>query len=251
MKKLIVSLFILLSMQNLFAKEKVIAKVPEASGIVYSQKSDTLFVVNDEGKIYEITTDGKLVKKLNIGKYDFEGITIDEKNSLLILAVEGDEKILVLSQNDFKIQNEIKIKRKYNNIEVLKKDSKNGIEGIALYEDKLYISNQSKNKYPKADSSVIVIVDYKLNKEKLKIKNIIDHGFTDISGLTFYKDTLYMISDNNNLLISYDIEKNKVIKEYKLSKKYAQEGLTFDKKGNLYIADDNGQVLKIKKFLDK
>ena len=80
MKKLIVSLFILLSMQNLFAKEKVIAKIPEASGIVYSQKSDTLFVVNDEGKIYEITTNGKLVKKLNIGKYDFEGITIDEIN---------------------------------------------------------------------------------------------------------------------------------------------------------------------------
>jgi uncharacterized protein YjiK len=248
MKKLILGFIILISIQNLFAKEKVIAKVPEASGIVYSEKSNTLFVVNDEGKIYELSTKGQILKKLNLGKYDLEGITIDEDKGLLILAIEGDEKILVLNQDNFKILNEIKIKRKYKKINVLKKDSKNGIEGIVLFKDKLYISNQSKNKYPKADSSVIVIVDYDLNKKKLKIKNIIDHGITDVSGLTFYKDTLFMISDKNNLLLSYDIKNNKIIKKYKLSKKYAQEGLTFDKKGNLYIEDDNGQILKIKKF---
>ena len=248
MKKLILGFLILFSIQNLFAKEKVIAKVPEASGIVYSEKSNTLFVVNDEGKIYELSTKGQILKKLNLGKYDLEGITIDEDKGLLILAIEGDEKILVLNQDNFKILNEIKIKRKYKKINVLKKDSKNGIEGIVLFKDKLYISNQSKNKYPKADSSVIAIVDYNLNKKKLKIKNIIDHGITDVSGLTFYKDTLFMISDKNNLLLSYDIKNNKIIKKYKLSKKYAQEGLTFDKKGNLYIADDNGQILKIKKF---
>ena len=248
MKKLILGFIILISIQNLFAKEKVIAKVPEASGIVYSEKSNTLFVVNDEGKIYELSTKGQILKKLNLGKYDLEGITIDEDKGLLILAIEGDEKILVLNQDNFKILNEIKIKRKYKKINVLKKDSKNGIEGIVLFKDKLYISNQSKNKYPKADSSVIVIVDYDLSKKKLKIKNIIDHGITDVSGLTFYKDTLFMISDKNNLLLSYDIKNNKIIKKYKLSKKYAQEGLTFDKKENLYIADDNGQILKIQKF---
>ena len=248
-KKIVLGFLLLILTQDLFAKTKVIAKIPEASGIVYSQKSNTLFVVNDEGKIYELTTKGKILKKLNLGKYDFEGITIDEENSLLILAVEGEEKILVISQENFRIQNEIKIKRKFNKINVLKKDSKNGIEGIALYKNKLYISNQSKNNYPKADSSVIVIVDYNLDKKKLKIENIIDHKQKDISGLTFYNDTLYMISDQNNFVLSYNIKENKAIKKYKLKKKYAQEGLTFDNKGNLYIADDNGQVLKIKNFL--
>ena len=155
----------------------------------------------------------------------------------------------MLSQENFKIKNEIKIKRKYKKINVLKKDTKSGIEGIVLYKDKLYISNQSENSYPKADASVIVVVDYNLNKKKLKIKNIIDHKQKDISGLTFYKDTLFMISDKNNFVLSYDIKKNKINKKYKLKKKYAQEGLTFDKKGHLYIADDKGQILKIKNFL--
>ena len=248
MKKLFLGFLMLISIQNLFAKTKVIAKIPEASGITYSQKSNTLFVVNDEGKIYELTTKGKILKKLNLGKYDFEGVAIDEKNSLLILAVEGDEKILVISQDNFKIKYEIKIKRKFNKINVLKKDTKNGIEGIVLIKNKLYISNQSKNKYPKADSSVIVVVDYKLNKKKLKIKDIINHKQSDISGLTFYKNKLFMISDNNNFVMSYDIENKSIIKKYKLKKKYAQEGLTFDNKGNLYIADDKGQILKIKNF---
>lgn len=57
-----------------------------------------------------------------------------------------------------------------------------------------------------------------------------------------------MISDKDSLLIKYDINKNKTIKEYKLNPIYAQEGITFDKDGNLYIADDNGQVLKIEDF---
>lgn len=248
MKKLFLAFLILIFTQSLFAKTKLIAKIPEASGIVYSHKSDTLFVVNDEGKIYELTTKGKILKKSNLGKYDFEGITIDEKNSLLILAIEGEEKILVISQNDFKIKHKIKIKRKFNKINVLKKDSKNGIEGIVLIKDKLYISNQSKNRYPKADSSVIVILDYNLSKKKLKIKDILDHKQSDISGLTFYKNRLFMISDSNNLVIFYDIKKDKIIKKYKLNKKYSQEGLTFDNKGNLYIADDKGRVLKITKF---
>lgn len=58
-----------------------------------------------------------------------------------------------------------------------------------------------------------------------------------------------MISDKNSQIISYNVEKSKVIKKYNLPKKYAQEGIAFDKKGNLYIADDNGKILKIKNYL--
>ncbi len=243
MKKFIIVLILILNI-NLFAKQKVIAKIPEASGIAYSEKSDSLFVVNDEGTIYEITTKGTTLRKKYLGKYDLEGITIDEEKSLLLLAVEGKDKILVLDKKSFKIKKEIPIKRDYKGIKVLKKSS-DGIEGIALYKNKIYASNQSNKKYPKADSSVIVILDYNLNKKKLKIENIINHGFTDISGLTFFEDELYLVSDKNNLLIKYDIIKNKVLKKQKLSKKYSQEGITFDKEGNLYIADDKGKVLKI------
>ena len=237
-----------MSIQNLLAKEKVIAKIPEASGISYSKKSNTLFVVNDEGSIYEITRKGKILRNEKIGKYDFEGIVVDDEKNLLLVAVEGDDNILVLSKDDMSEKKEISIKRKFDGVKVLKKGG-DGIEGLALYKNEIYASNQSTNKYPKADSSVIVIIDYDLSKTKQKIKRIINHGFKDIAGLTFYKDILFMVSDKESLLIQYDMKKHKVIKKEKLNKKFAQEGIAFDKKGHLYIADDKGQIIKIKDYL--
>ncbi len=213
--KLFLGLILILSI-NMFAKEKVIAKIDEASGIAYSQKSNSLYVVNDEGTIYEITTKGKILRKEKIGKYDFEGIAIDEQNDLLLVAVEGDDNILILDKENLKIKKEISIKRKYKGINLLKK-SGDGIEGLALYKNKIYASNQSNKKYPEADSSVIVILDYNLDKNKLKIEDIIDHGFTDISGLTFFEDILYLISDRNNFIVKYDIKKNKILKKNKTS----------------------------------
>ena len=58
-----------------------------------------------------------------------------------------------------------------------------------------------------------------------------------------------MVSDKKSLLIQYDLQLKKVIKKEKLQKKFAQEGITFDNNGNLYIADDKGQILKIEKFI--
>jgi uncharacterized protein YjiK len=250
MKKIILGIILIMSIQNLFAKEKVIAKIPEASGIGYSSKSNSLFVVNDEGTVYELSKKGKILREKKIGKYDFEGIVVDDEKNLLLIALEGDDDILVLKKENFEKQAQISIKRKYAGVNILKKGG-DGIEGIALYKNKIYVSNQSNKKYPKADSSVIVVIDYNLSKKKVKIEKVINHKLTDISGLTFYKDILYMISDNNNFIVSYDLKKKKILKKDKLPKKFAQEGITFDNKGNLFIADDNGQILKIKKYLEE
>lgn len=237
-------LFSSLIFQNLFSKEKIIAHIPEASGICYSKISDTLFVVNDEGIIYEITTNGKILREKNLGKYDLEGIDVDDKNRLLLLANEKKDSILVLKKDNFKIIKEIKLDRKYKKIKLLKKGG-DGIEGLALHNNKIYAANQSNRSYPKKDSSVIVIFDYNLDKKRLKIESVIDPLFTDISGLTFYENNLYMISDKNSLLIGYNTKQKKIIKKYKLPKNFAQEGIAFDKKANLYIADDKGKILRI------
>ena len=229
----------------LFGKEQIIANIKEASGITFSKKSHSFFVVSDEGMLYELSLKGDILRSKQIGSYDFEGITIDETNDLLILLIEGIDNILILDKRTFKINKQISIKRKYKQKTILKKNKKRGLEGIVLIKNKLYLSNQSYKPYPSSNSSVIVIVDYNLNKNKLKIKNIINHGMIDIAGLTFHNNFLYMISDTKNLLIKYDF-KNKTIKIIKkLNKKYAQEGIAFDNNDNLYIADDNGYILRL------
>jgi uncharacterized protein YjiK len=233
-------------MPALAAQETVIAEIPEASGITYSSQSDTLFVVNDEGTIYELSKKGQILREKYIGNYNLEGIVVDDNKNLLIVAVEGQDDILILSKEDMRVQKEISIQRTFNGVKVLEKGG-DGLEGLALYKNELYLSNQSKNRYPTPDSSVIVVIDYDLTKKKQKIKRIIDHGYSDIAGLVFYNNTLFMVSDKESLLIQYDVKKDTVMNQIKLSKESAQEGIAFDATGVLFIADDNGQILRIEK----
>ena len=241
-------LVFLCSLQFLSANVKILALIPEASGITYVKKTNTLFVVNDEGSLYELSLKGKIIRKKKLASYDLEGISYDFKNDLLILAIEGRDNILLVHRNNFKIKKEISIKRKYKKKLLLKKDKKRGLEGIVLINSQLYVSNQSKLTYPKEDASVIVILPYTIKKKKLKIIDILNHGLKDISGLTYYKGHLYMISDTTSTIYLYSFKEKRIIKEKKLTHAHAQEGITFDKKGNLYIADDKGKILVYKNF---
>ena len=54
-----------------------------------------------------------------------------------------------------------------------------------------------------------------------------------------------MVSDKEDLLIKYDLENRKKIQKVKLGKG-AWEGIAFDDKGFVYLADDDGQVVRYK-----
>ena len=224
----------------------VLIHIPEASGICYSKNSDSLFVANDEGKVYEISREGKLLRKKRLGKYDLEGVTCDDKNNKLIFAVEGKDHLLVVNQKNLTIQKEVDIKRYYHGINLLKRDKKNhGLEGITLLNDTLLLSNQSKKKWPKSNPSVVIKVDYPTTKKKIVIKDIIKHGYKDISGLCYHNGFLYMVTDTQNLLIKYDIKNDKTISS-KTVPDGAIEGVAFDNDGYIYFANDEGTIIKTK-----
>ena len=241
MIKIFISL-IILSFSSLMASEKAIAQIPEASGICYSKISDSLFIANDEGTIFEISTNGKVLKEKYIGDYDLEGVACDDEKGLLLFAVEGKDNILVVLQENLEITKEVSIKRKFKGIKLLKKNKKHGLEAITIADGKILLSNQSKKKWPDEDASVVFEVE-NIESEKTKIKKIYDHGYIDIAGLTYKDEKLYMVSDKKNLLIVYDLKNEYTIKTVKLPE-FAQEGICFDKNNALYIADDEGQVFK-------
>lgn len=226
MKIYIILFFFLFS--NLLNAE-LIVKIPEASGICFLQEPRELIVVNDEGWIYRLSTDGKILKKKHLGDYDFEGVTT-YKNRLLI-AVEDKNAIFVVNKKSLRILKKVKI-RKHKEI---KNSQKSGVEAITVLNGEVYISQQN---------SAIFKINGIKNK-KAKITKIYKHGYKDIAGLTSKDNVLYMTSDKKNLLIKYDIKNAKTLQKIKLPKA-AQEGICFDDKNNVFIADDNGQVLKYK-----
>ena len=223
-----------------------IAKIPEASGICYDTSRNTLFVVSDRGIVFELSTDGKILRKRHLGHYDLEGIACDPGQQMLYAAVEGKDNILLIDTHTLHIKKEVSIKRSFRGEKLLLKDKEYGLEGITLSANGklLFLSNQSRHKYPRNDPSVIVIVKRDdLKKSKAEISGFIDPRKTDIAGLAYRNGFLYMVSDSKNRLYRYNFKTKKIDLKRKLPK-FAQEGITFDDRGNLYLTDDNGAVLK-------
>ena len=89
-------IFFILFFTSCSHSDNTLVHIPEASGICYAKNTNSLFVANDEGKVFEISTEGKILRKKQLGKYDLEGVTCDEKKGKLYFAVEGDDNILIV-----------------------------------------------------------------------------------------------------------------------------------------------------------
>jgi uncharacterized protein YjiK len=218
----------------------VIASIPEASGICYSKTLDSLFVANDEGTVFEISKNGKIVREVYLGNYDLEGIACDDKNQRLLFAIEGKDNILIISLPSLEKKDVISINRRFHGRKILKKDKKHGLEGITIDDEgNIYLLNQSYDFLPEKDPSVMLRVN-----EKGEILELYDIGFTDMAGITFHNGLFYIVSDDEDLLIIYNLDTKKVVETIKLNSARAQEGICFDNDGYIYIADDKGFVIK-------
>ncbi len=218
------------------SKGKEIAKIPEASGISYCSDSDTLIVVNDEGSYYEINRKGKVLQKKKLGKVDLEGVVCEDEQ--LIFALENKGILLVDRKSGEK--KKVTLDSFYNGKKLSLFNKRSGVEGIVKVGNTVYLSKQSKKK----KGSFIAVV--KLKPYPSRIIDVIEPKIADISGLDHHEGYLYMVSDKKDLLIKYDIEKKKIVQKVKLGKG-AWEGIAFDHKGNVYLADDDGRVVKYKK----
>lgn len=242
---LLTTLFVLSCSCANTKKSHTIAKISEASGICFDKISKNLFVVGDEGYLYKLDTTGNILQSKHLGDYDFEGIACDPKNNRLLLAVEGKDNILIVDPKHFRIQKEVNIKRSFHHEKLLVKDKKHGLEGITIHDKDIYLSNQSKHRYPHKDPSVIIKVN-DLRSLKTTIKERIDPRRIDISGLDYHEGFLYMVSDTLDKVFRFNMTTHKIDKSAKLPK-FAQEGITFDDQDNIYFANDKGSVLKYKR----
>ena len=247
-----------------------ITDIPEASGICYSAANNVLFVVSDRGILYKVDMSGNILKQEaytyqtssgKTKKYDFEGVSCDDAQGNVAIAVEKKENIMTIKQNTFErekgigdinrpVVNGVHVMIKYDKDIDENSDEryKDGIEGITMDSNgKVYISHQSNVAYPATDSSFIFTVNsYTAVHPIVDTNTIIDPKFIDMSGLAFYDDSLYIVHEKNKLS-QYKISTKKIIKTVTLPDDLDAEGVTFDNAGNIYFADDtNGKVLKYK-----
>ncbi|HIP41558.1 MAG TPA: hypothetical protein EYG90_03480 [Campylobacterales bacterium] len=210
-------------------EKHTIASIPEASGISYCQNTDTLIVANDEGSFYEISPNGKILSRHKLGDYDLEGVVCEEKQ--ILFAVEKGA-LITIPRLEPKI-NYQKLKGKQ-----FKLNKKAGIEGIAKVGELYYLTIQSKEN--KEDAKILVV---KCGNNYAKVVETIHHGIIDSAGMEYKDNKLYIVSDKKDKLYIYDLKQKKIIKKVKLPK-FAQEGITFGKNGDVFFADDDGAVMR-------
>lgn len=229
----------------------------EPSGIVFHPGRDTLFVVGDEGDVCEIKRNGALVKRKRIRDADFEGITCDPVTGLLYIAVEGEEKIIEIDPEEFRVLREFVIERIFRGATVLRAGGQ-GIEGIALVPDSrcreggtFYVVNQGLNLDDKEDPPAVFVLDVPLRPgpgggNVATIRRYFFLGLIDLSGLCYDEssDHLYVVSGAMNALLEITRE-GEVMRSLVLPGDN-QEGIALDAEGFLYIAQDSGGIIKVK-----
>jgi myo-inositol-hexaphosphate 3-phosphohydrolase len=229
----------------------------EPSGIVFHPGRETLFVVGDEGDICEIRRDGTLVKQKRICCADFEGIACDPSTGLLYIAIEGDEKIIEIDPEHFRVLREFVISRTFREAMVLKAGG-HGIEAITFVPDSnhpeggtFYVTNQGLDLDNREDPSAIFELEVPLRSSSsgdatAKIVRYFSLGVIDLSGLCYDEKSghLYVMSDATNTFFEITRE-GKVLRAYAFPGEN-QEGIAVDANGFIYIAQDSGGIIKLK-----
>ena len=231
-------------------------QIAEPSGITYHPVRRSLFIADDSGSVHEVDLHGAFIQAKGLNELDIEGITIDPNTGLLYAAVEDDEVIIELEPETLTVQRKFRIARNFKGELLLKKGGM-GIEAIAFVPDAshpeggtFWVGNQSFSLKAKDEPSVVCEVVVPLRTATAAISeapiiNAYKMNFIDISGLAYdaQDDVLVLISDTTNLLVEMNRE-GTILSKYLLPGD-EQEGVTLDGLGYMYIAQENGAIIKL------
>lgn len=226
----------------------------EPSGICYHEARGTLFVVGDAGDVAEIRKDGTPIANYQV-KGDLESITVVPETGLLYIGAEGEDVIIEFDPIKGEVKRRFPINREFNgDPNFLKKQTDkydNGIECMSFVPDAghpeggtFYVGNQW-------DPSMImeVLVPLKSGRAvdgEARIIRVLPFRMDDPAAMYYDPKTkrLNIVSDADNILVEITLD-GTLVKEYAFLADN-QEGLCRDDEGYLYIAQDNGGIIKVK-----
>ncbi len=202
-------------------QKSIAIAIPEPSDICYNPKTDTFFIVSDNGILFETDHDQKIIRKVAEKDADFEAVYADGQ---FIYAVDETHRNI------------------YRYDETLKRI---GIANVPFaggrnrgYEATTF--NKSKNSFLLfTEKDPITLFELDAN---FKITNQIDLSrlARDISGATYYNDFLWLLSDESMRLIKLNPATYEVLGQWSLPV-INPEGIAFDKDGTLLVTCDDMQ----------
>jgi uncharacterized protein YjiK len=202
--------------------------IREPSGLTLSSDGEYLWTVSDESnRLYKITRQGEVIDSFHVSGFDLEGIDAMDDDNLLIVT-ERDRGVLMYSP-DFQLKKRVLLH--------ISDEENSGIEGI-VHNPKngtTYIINEKK-------PGLLVEINDQFNIiKRTELKFAKDYSGLEIDTA---KNRLWIISDENQLLVNCDMEGNPV-DSYKVDIPQI-EGIAIDFEDKLiYIVSDNTEYLYV------
>ncbi len=221
----------------------------EPSGVAFDAASGHLFLVGDEGSLVEVSLEGKpLWNKVGLG--NLEDVAVHSPSGNLVLLSEKKSQLVLF---DPVRKTQIR-KFKIDKAAILGKESSadpnEGFEGIGFQEDAkepggglFYLAHQR-------SPAMLVAIAFDLgNHEKTIGADAVRgrykfEGFKDLTAVSYIRelDRLLVIADHKDRLLV--VKTDGKLEDEIVLPGLQQEGIALDSAGNLWIADDQGGLLR-------
>ncbi|MFN4300006.1 MAG: SdiA-regulated domain-containing protein [Thermaurantimonas sp.] len=198
-------------------------EVSEPSGLVYYSNNNSLFIVSDDGDLFETTLDGKILRKAPYEGVDFEAVTV--VNDLIYVVEERHRNVLVFDPKD------LKLLRTYH---IPYSGGRNkGFESIAYIPD-------SRKFILVTEKDPVYIVELDTAFRQLNIQRF--EAARDISSATYFEGFLYLLSDEDRTIFQLSPKDYSIIQAWRVPI-INPEGIMFLPDRSLRIISDDREKL--------
>lgn len=201
--------------------------IPEPSDICLTTADPShYFIVGNRGSIIETDSTAKIIRKTKPDGSDYESICM--KDHEIYAIDESLRRVDIIDEKDFKVKKSLSLN--YSGAR------NKGFEGLT------YI--------PSAKKFIAVVekpgIIYEFNEQFQEISHLQSKLFTELSAITYYNNFLWLLSDENHLVIQVNPADYSIINKWNIPV-INPEGISFDKDGNLLIvSDDMSELFKYK-----
>ncbi|MBT5529955.1 MAG: hypothetical protein HOK35_12410 [Cytophagia bacterium] len=209
-------------------KDSYEIQIEEPSGLAYSKDKLSLYTVSDQGKIYQISLTGDVLRELPFKGDDFEGITVDSETSEICICEEREGNLIKLDS----------IGVFQSTYDILQTPGNSGLEGLTYnHSDEVYYMLKEKMQ------GTLIKYDVKSNSVTQLVL-----GFAhDYSGLFYHhiSNTIWIVSDESRTLTRCTTE-GIALKIYDLPISGVEGIVVNDDETEAYVVSDpNNKLYKI------
>ena len=205
-------------------ERKIYLTIPEPSDVCLHPNGKSLFIVIDNGFLFETDLEGKTLRQADYKGLDCEGVHADEKSVYVV--EEFSRKIRVFDIVNLQLQKTVYLEYNGGRNAAYEAITYNPSKGVFL----LFVEKNP-------------IYMFELNHDLQKVNEYdLSKISRDISAATFHNDHLWLLGDEDMTVYKLNPKTYQVLNSWKLPV-VNPEGLTFDSKGNLLIISDDMQLL--------